>query len=161
MRQKLPVDAINPAHGSVLRVNSPSLGIFSLHSPYISHIPPLSPRLPRLSHSVRPAGGRAAQRRGEWRSPQGDDTIRDAKRRGRRWTRAATEGHRPSWPEAVAVRRRKKDTRGRPTPVTRIVALMSSSFLLSSPPRSGASGRSLSVHYAHLIRPAFGDEWNE
>lgn len=29
----------------------------------------------------------------------------------------------------------------RPTPVTRIVGLMSSSFLLSSPPRSGASGR--------------------
>ena len=30
MRQKLPVDAINPAHGLVLRVNSPSLGIFFL-----------------------------------------------------------------------------------------------------------------------------------
>lgn len=33
------MDAINPAHGSVLRVNSPSLGIFSLRSspPYVSH----------------------------------------------------------------------------------------------------------------------------
>jgi len=29
------VDAINPAHGSVLRVNSPSLGIFSLPLPHL------------------------------------------------------------------------------------------------------------------------------
>merc|ERR1712048_103638 len=29
IRYKLPQDAINPAHGSILRLNSPSSGIFS------------------------------------------------------------------------------------------------------------------------------------
>ena len=29
IEKKLPLDAINPAHGSILRVNSPSHGIFS------------------------------------------------------------------------------------------------------------------------------------
>jgi len=29
IRNKLPQDALNPAHGSLLRVNSPSHGIFS------------------------------------------------------------------------------------------------------------------------------------
>ncbi len=38
------MDAINPAHGSVLRVNSPSLGIFSLPSR-----PPVSPLVPYVS----------------------------------------------------------------------------------------------------------------
>lgn len=34
------MDAINPAHGSVLRVNSPSLGIFSLRSHPLPFVPP-------------------------------------------------------------------------------------------------------------------------
>lgn len=44
------MDAINPAHGSVLRVNSPSLGIFSLHPTFVT-LGSSACRSPRLSRS--------------------------------------------------------------------------------------------------------------
>ena len=56
------MDAINPAHGSVLRVNSPSLGIFSLRS---------------SSSPVHPASGGSEGGNGE---PDEDGRGEDGKR---------------------------------------------------------------------------------